>query len=87
MRSLQSKMVLLFSTLILAATLAIGLSIYTSSVNLVKQSIGKQAMAVANHTLSLIDPAVFEAMTADKGETEAYKQLRSKLNEIREAMD
>lgn len=85
MQSLQTKMMLLFSTLILAAMISIGISIYTSSVQLVTQSIGNQAMSVLTYSLKSVNPPVFETITPEKGETDDYTSLRQKLNEIREA--
>lgn len=84
MRSLQAKVVILFSILILAAVLSIGISLYTSSTKLITQSIGHQALAVLNHALKSIDPAVFGAITPEKGQTGDYDKLRQRLNEIRE---
>ncbi|MBP1154119.1 MULTISPECIES: methyl-accepting chemotaxis protein [unclassified Paenibacillus] len=85
MQSLQTKMMQLFSTLILIAVTSIGISIYTSSVQLVTQSIGNQAMSVLTYSLKSFNPSVFEAITPEKGETDDYTLMRQKLNEIREA--
>ncbi len=85
MNSLRTKIALIFSAVILIAVVLIGTLSYTSSRKLVVDTLGLQAMSIAEHALGAIDPAVFRTITAESGENDSYIALREELNEIREA--
>jgi len=85
MNSLRTKIALIFSAIILIAVVLIGMLSYTSSRKLVVDTLGMQAMSVAEHALGTIDPAVFRTITAESGESDIYFAIREQLNEIRVA--
>ncbi|GAA3405961.1 methyl-accepting chemotaxis protein [Paenibacillus hodogayensis] len=81
MRSLQTRILLLFSTLVLLAGCVLSYSLYTSSANLIRKSIGDQAKTIAAHAAHKIDADAFRAMRADSDD---YKKLRLLLNDMKE---
>lgn len=85
MNSLRTKIALIFSAIILIAVVLIGTLSYASSRKLVVDTLGMQAMSVAEHALGAIDPAQFRTITAEAGESDVYFAIREKLNEIRVA--
>ncbi|XID90497.1 methyl-accepting chemotaxis protein [Paenibacillaceae bacterium WGS1546] len=83
MNSLRTKIALIFTAIMLIAVVLIGTMSYTNSRKLVTDTLGMQAMSIAKHAQSVIDPGVFQSITVDTGENGAYYELREKLNEIR----
>lgn len=83
-KSIQFKMLLSFSIIVIVACLIITGVNYYSTTKLVKNTISKQAGLIANQALELIDIEEYENITIQAGETEYYHQLRSKLNQLRE---
>ncbi|MCP1146376.1 methyl-accepting chemotaxis protein [Lysinibacillus endophyticus] len=81
MKSLQTKMLVIFSSIFIISTLIISYSIYESSTKLVVDSISSQAKIIAENVVSKIDVNQFEQITTE--ETEYYYELREELNEIR----
>lgn len=81
MKSLQTRFVLFFSALMLIAGSALSYTLYTSSANLIKKSLGDQAKTIAAQAAGKIDTAAFRTMKAD---SESYKQLRLLLNDMKE---
>jgi len=84
-RSLQTKVILFVSLLILLTTVSIGAIFTMNSRSVVTETIGAQALSVAEYARTAVDAAEFVSITPENGETEAYRALRAKLNEIRVA--
>ncbi|WP_281890440.1 methyl-accepting chemotaxis protein [Paenibacillus sp. YYML68] len=85
MSSLHFRITVIFSLLILLSGSLLSYQIYTSSVELITQSLGEQARSVAEHAAKQIDLEKYKEITPEKGETTYYTELRLRLNEIREA--
>lgn len=83
-KSLQIKMLLTFSIIVLASCLVLSFISYHSSVNLVKDSISNVAGTIVQQAAKVIDIDKYEQITLESGETEYYHQLREQLNEVRE---
>lgn len=84
MKSLRLRLMLFFSTLLLVTSALLSLVVLRSSENLVKQSLGLQAQRAAEQAVKQIDPAKYITITPETGEDDYYKELRVKLNAIRE---
>lgn len=83
MKSLQTRILLVFSTIILLSGITLGIVINTSSEKLIAQSLGQQAQTIAEHAVKKIDLEQYAQITPDGEETEYYKQLRVELDEIK----
>jgi len=81
LKSLQTRIVLFFSVLMLIAGSVLSYTVYTSSAELIKKSLGDQAKTIAAQAAGKIDTAAFRIMRAD---SDAYKQLRLLLNDMKE---
>ncbi|MBP1996314.1 methyl-accepting chemotaxis protein [Paenibacillus eucommiae] len=84
MNSLQTRIVLFFSALLVLAGSVLGLSIYLNSKGLVETSIGMQANAVAERAIELIQFESYAALNEDSEETPYYWKLRTELNNLRQ---
>lgn len=84
-KSLQLKIMLIFSALILLSGSVLGYHIYTSSVNLITQSIGEQARHIAEYAVSRIDLEQYEELNRETGANDYYHELRAELNSLRES--
>jgi hypothetical protein len=80
-KSLQTRILLVFSAIILLSGLTLGVVINTSSEKLIAQSLGQQAQSIAEHVVGKIDLESYAKITPVGGETEYYKQLRLELND------
>ena len=69
----------------LAAGAILGITMYRSSAQLVEQSMGMQAQAVAQRAVELIDTAQYAALSTGQNQTEYYAALRAQLSQLREA--
>lgn len=86
MNSLLSRMVLFFSGLIVLGGAILGWTTYRSSAELVENSMGRQASAVAERAAKMIDIAAYmEIGSTPGGENAYYHELRGKLNQLKEA--
>lgn len=85
MNSLFMRIFLFFSCLMLAAGAILGITMYRSSAQLVEQSMGMQAQAVAERAVELIDTAQYAALSTGQNQTEYYAALRAQLSQLREA--
>ncbi|OWA35429.1 hypothetical protein B9G55_12365 [Saccharibacillus sp. O16] len=85
MKSLQVKIMLIFSVLIVVSEVVLGYSVYRSSSRLLVDSVGRQAQSIADYAVSEIDTNAYSKITAEGGVTAYYFQLRKKLNELRQA--
>lgn len=85
MKSIKTKMIVIFSLLILIMGGLIGYVVYSSSTKLVIESIDKQATSIGSYALQFIDEEEFSRLVMEQKENDYYKELRMKLNDIREA--
>lgn len=85
MKSLRLRITFVFSIIVLLSGTFLSYRVYTSSVNLISLSLGEQARSIAESALKQIEIEKYQELTPEKGETEYYKELRQKLNQIREA--
>lgn len=83
MKSIQTKISLLFSIIILVACVTISTIVYSRSILLINTSIGKQAQSIAEKSAELIDIDKFQTISVEKGENEYYYSLKAKFNEIK----
>lgn len=84
-KSIQMKMLISFSFIVfLACTMITGVNYYTST-KLVEETVGKQAGLIADKALNLIDVEKYKGITIENGENDYYHELRSELNNLREA--
>lgn len=81
LKSLQTRIVLFFSALMLLAGSVLSYLLYTSSANLIMKSLGEQARTIAYSAAQKIDADAFRSLQAD---SEYYKRLRVQLNEMKE---
>ncbi|MFD0676614.1 MULTISPECIES: methyl-accepting chemotaxis protein [unclassified Paenibacillus] len=85
MKSLHLRIMLVFSIIILLSGSLLSYVIYTSSVSLITRSLGEQARSIAQYASKQIDLEKYRDINPEKGENAYYKELRLKLNDIREA--
>lgn len=83
MKSLQLRIVLFFSALLLLTGSLLSYVMYTSSTELITRSMGDQARLAAEAALKHIDLNRYAGITPEQGETAYYRELRGKLNEFR----
>ncbi len=84
MKSLQTRILLICSGIILLSGMIIGYIIYQSAYHLVLTSIGDQAKSILEYAGKSIDYEKYKGITPEAGETDYYKELRLKFNEIKE---
>ncbi|KAB2953839.1 methyl-accepting chemotaxis protein [Heliorestis acidaminivorans] len=85
MKSLQTRIVLLFSAFILISSLLLSTLLYQSFSNLVLDIVTEQAKSTGEYAIQKIDQQKHQKVMTAMSETEEYKELRSLLNEIRES--
>jgi len=85
MRSLQSRMIVFISVIVVVAALGAGTNISLRLAGLVEENMGRQAETAALHATESVDAETFRRITPESGETEEYWAMREILNEIREA--
>nr|WP_145404574.1 methyl-accepting chemotaxis protein [Paenibacillus xylanexedens] len=85
MNSLFMRIFLFFSCLMLAAGAILGVTMYRSSAQLVEQSMGMQAQAVAERAAALIDISLYTPLSTGQDKTTYYDTLRQQLSQLREA--
>ena len=84
-KSIQLKMIFIFSTIVLLSCLVTAYVSYHSSVQLVKDSLSQVAANIAKQAVNIIDIDKYEQeITLDAGENDYYIQLRTELNDLRE---
>lgn len=83
MKSIQTKMLVIFSTLSVIICLSLGYFNFQASQKLVTQTVLSQAEVIADNTLASIDINEYERIMANDGMTNYYEELRVKLNSIR----
>ncbi|MCR2822279.1 methyl-accepting chemotaxis protein [Lederbergia panacisoli] len=82
--SLKLKMVIIFSVLLLTSCLLISAIVYHSTMDFVKESVGKQASKIVEKATTVIDIDRYKELSIDSTETGYYSELREELNKIRE---
>lgn len=85
MNSLFMRIFLFFSCLMLAAGAILGITMYQASAQLVEQSMGMQAQAVAERAAALIDTTQYAPLSTGQDKTAYYDTLRAQLSQLREA--
>ncbi|MFF2753697.1 methyl-accepting chemotaxis protein [Psychrobacillus sp. NPDC058041] len=84
-KSIQLNMILIFSSIVLLSCVVITYLSYTSSVNLVEDSLTNVAGSIAKQSSKIIDINRYQKeIKVELGENEYYKELRTELNDIRE---
>lgn len=84
MTSLQTRILSICSLIIILSGLVMGWIMYRGSEMMVANTVGQQALGIVERTLPVIDIEKYQEITPENGESEYYKELRLKLNEIRE---
>ncbi|MFJ5622822.1 methyl-accepting chemotaxis protein [Peribacillus loiseleuriae] len=85
-KSIRLKIILIFSSIVLLLCMVISYLSYTSSAHLVEESLSDIAGNIAKNAAGVIDINRYQKeITRDAGETTYYRELRSELNDIREA--
>ncbi|WP_342581041.1 methyl-accepting chemotaxis protein [Ureibacillus sp. FSL W7-1570] len=86
-RSITGKMIAVFSSIILLSCIIISCTSYRSSVKLAEESLSDVARNIAESAVRLIDAERYQQeITLAKGpDTAYYKELREKLNDLRES--
>lgn len=84
MKSLQMRMMFIFSLLFLFLSMLLTWQIYSSSTKLVVKTISLQAQNIAEHVVETIDVARYQEINPETGPTDYYVDLRKQLNEMKE---
>lgn len=84
MKSLQTRMLIIFSILFLISSTLLSWQIFSASTKLVVKSISLQAQNIAERTGQIIDVERYKEITPENGPNEYYRELREQLNEIKE---
>ncbi|MCJ8008639.1 methyl-accepting chemotaxis protein [Lederbergia wuyishanensis] len=82
--SLKLKMVIIFFVLLLISCLLISVTVYKSSMDFVKESVGKQASNIVEKATTVIDIERYKELNIASNENGYYSELREELNKIRE---
>lgn len=83
-KSLQSRMILFFSSILCISGLILSFSIYQSSEKLILQTIGEQARAIAISASKVIDVEQFQALSESMERNTYYDTLQAQLQQIKE---
>ncbi|MEH7440691.1 methyl-accepting chemotaxis protein [Bacillus sp. JJ1122] len=83
-KSIKMRMLLIFSGLILISGLVIGYVSMNASETLVEEAVSQQISGISKRAANLINIKDYKKIV-ESGETAYYKELRSQMNEIREA--
>lgn len=84
MKSIQTKILVLFSLLFVICTVIIAYTTYQSSKSLVIDSISGQAKTIAEKSAEIIDLNKYEQISIENGETDYYFELQEQLKETKE---
>lgn len=84
MKSLKSRIMLIFSILFCLSTALLSYFLYTSTEKMMIGTASDQASWIAQKSEELIDPEQYKTITPETGANEYYRNLRLKLNDIRE---
>lgn len=81
MESIQTKITIIFSSIILITCSAISIVAYNKSTNIIQNSISSQAKAIIENAVKVIDVNEFKKIETEKEESGYYNTLRTQLNE------
>ena len=84
LKSIQSKIIVIFSFIILFTCSIISIVSYTTANKVIVNSINTQAKTIVEHVVKIIDVDQLKKIEADKEGSEYYTKLRSQLNDIKE---
>lgn len=84
-KSLQSRMILFLSVILLISGLIMGYSTYSSSQQVVIDAIGNQAKGIALAAASEVEPARYEELRSNLQMNDYYSELQVKLNQIKQS--
>lgn len=83
--SLRGKITLMIAGLLIVSIAIIGGSVYYQSRQMVVQSLGTEALTVAEKAITLIDPVQYKDLVENGDENSPYyTELRDKLNDLRD---
>lgn len=85
LKSLQSRIILFFSIIILISGLAMSYMMYISSQQLVIKALGKQAQSIAASAAGEVDAAEFKKLAQHLQINEAYTVMQQKLYQLKES--
>lgn len=85
LKSLQSRIILFFSIIILISGLAMSYMMYTSSQQLVVEALGKQALSLAKSAADEIDAAQYEQIAQNLEMNAAYTDMQQKLYQLKQS--
>ncbi|URN95231.1 MAG: methyl-accepting chemotaxis protein [Candidatus Pristimantibacillus lignocellulolyticus] len=83
-KSLQSRMILFFSTILCVSGFILSYSLYQSSEKLILQTIGEQARSIAISASKIIDVEQFQELSSSMERNTYYDTLQAQLQQIRE---
>ncbi|WP_246943227.1 methyl-accepting chemotaxis protein [Bacillus pinisoli] len=83
-KSIKFNMIIIFSGLLLLSGIIISMVIHKSTTDLLKESVNKQTIGIAEHAVNLIDINEYQRISLETGKTDYYEKLREDLNTIRE---
>lgn len=84
MKSIQSKISISFLSIVLIASVVIGVVMYKNSYKMITLSIGEYAKTLAESSVANIDLDKYKSISPESGENDYYLELRSSLNDIKE---
>lgn len=85
LHSLKWKLIVFFASLLLISGFVLTYTVYNSSEKLLMNSIGTQALQVAEHAAAMVETEQYKTII-DEGEAAAYyRTLREQMSEVREA--
>lgn len=76
MKSIQTRITIIFSSVIIAVSLILSIVSYKNSFDLITKSIGSQAKIIAERAVSSIDLKEYEKIIEEGAETPYYSRLR-----------
>ncbi|WP_458415088.1 methyl-accepting chemotaxis protein [Schinkia sp. CFF1] len=84
MKSLQTRMMVIFSLLFLLFSILLSWQIYNSATKLIVKTVGLQAQNIAERAEKIIDIERYKEITPENGPNDYYIMLRKQLNEIKQ---
>lgn len=83
--SIRLKMILIFSSIVLASCIVISYLSYNSAISLVESSLSTVTKTITEQAVKTIDIDKYQQeISLDNGETDYYNELREQLNDLRE---
>src|SRR5690606_28667589 len=84
-RSLQSRLILISSIIILASGIGISDYTYSTSQRDVMESLGKQAQTSANAAAEIVDPRQYEELKESMQMNDYYYELQQQLYQLKQS--